>query len=326
MLRRRARRSAPRRFRPVARRIGIRARGGSVGFLRRVGKPGEEGVLEVVVDPEGIRASARGGRGRFEGQACFVHGWRLPRSAFPVARRRSGGAGHSRPGDAVLPDEAVEETGREDELVRGRADEGFRPVGANRSPADGARDEPPDMGVAAYEVIVAGVHEEEARRRLARPPGEWPRPPPAGGTARPEVSPPRCCEAPGGTEEVFRLPSRRRRRAGGGSEELARHCVHAELVEVAEQVFQGLLLARGGQLPPLRPACRETETTAVPVGRFRPFRAPGPGTQDRIDERDGEVGGEELVREPRLGKGQGSANRVGHQADVRFCFWHVVHL
>ena len=113
--------------------------------------------------------------------------------------------GHSRAGDAVLPDEAVKETGCEDELVRGRAEEGFRLVGANRSPADGARDEPPDMGVAAYEVLVAGVHEKEAR-------GVRPGPPESGLDRLRRAAPhvlehfhPDAAKRPGGAEEALHL-------------------------------------------------------------------------------------------------------------------------
>ena len=140
-------------------------------------------------------------------------------------------------------------------------------------------------------------------------------------------SPPRCCEGTGrhggglpssalaAASEPPVVPRTSRAIASGPSSSKWR-----------SRPSRGSCSLGGGQLPPLRPARREAETTAVPGGRFRPSRAPRPGTQDRIDQRDGEVGGEELVREPRLREGQGSPSRVGHLADIRFCFGHVVHI
>ena len=57
---------------------------------------------------------------------------------------------------------------------------------------------------------------------------------------------------------------------------------------------------------------------AVPLGdRRRPLPVPEPGTEDRVDERDREVGGEELVGELVPVQRDGATDRIGHLADFQ---------
>ena len=174
-----------------------------------------------------------------------------------------------------------------------------------------------------YEVFVARVHQEHTDGALAdpghRPESVFDLLGAPGGYILENVDP----DAPDrsrGVQHVLRSRDLGSGESVAGLKDLGRHPVHPELVVAPDQVAQALLLAGRGRIPPLRPPPCNSEVAAVPLGdRRRLLPVPESRPEEGVDEGDGQVGGEELVREPGSVQGHGAADRVDYVADLQRC-------
>ena len=177
----------------------------------------------------------------------------------------------------------------------------LRAFRGNRLPAGGVRHEPAHVGVSPDEVVVSRVHEEQAAGVLA---GSVRRPQRAfdrfGGSGRYvlenlDSDPPELARGP---QDRLRPGGWRPGPVRAGREYLRRHPPHPQLVEAPDEVCQGLLLFGRSHRPPVHPRPGDSEPVAVPLdARHDLQRILKRGAQDRVEEGNRHVGGEELIRQ-----------------------------